>query len=211
MKNDKRILAMMFASFFLFAVLALLVKSGLTQSFDQKLNIIYSSFDSEFIFALSMLSHYAFGSESLLIISIIVAGYLVYARRKTEAYMLVTGMLIDVALVYALKHLIERPRPLINMIMDSGFSFPSGHTTAAMVFFGLIALILISKYKNHLTRGKIEIGLGLLIGFVGFTRIYLGVHYFTDVFGGFLLGTGILCLVIYLFKKQNLFFSFLKK
>ncbi|MYL72742.1 phosphatase PAP2 family protein [Halobacillus litoralis] len=93
------------------------------------------------------------------------------------------------ALTKLLKVTFERQRPEVLAEYDgTGFSFPSGHTTGSVVFYGfLIYLIVISPLKKQV-KWTINVALGILIVLVGLSRIYLGVHFFTDVFGGMLFG-----------------------
>ncbi|MGI8314950.1 phosphatase PAP2 family protein [Halobacillus mangrovi] len=93
------------------------------------------------------------------------------------------------ALTKMLKLIFERQRPeVLNEYDGTGFSFPSGHTTGSTVFYGfIIYLIVISPLKKGwkwLFNGL----LGLLILAVALSRVYLGVHYFTDIIAGFLFG-----------------------
>ena len=81
-------------------------------------------------------------------------------------------------LVYILKLIIQRPRPLINLIETASSSFPSGHT---IIMFALLPII----YKEFKELKPIWLFLSLL---VAFSRIYLGVHYLSDIIGGIILG-----------------------
>ncbi|MBX0359149.1 phosphatase PAP2 family protein [Halobacillus sp. Nhm2S1] len=93
------------------------------------------------------------------------------------------------SLTKLLKVTFERQRPEVLAEYDgTGFSFPSGHTTGSVVFYGfLIYLIVISPLKKP-WKWTINIVLGILIALIGLSRIYLGVHFFTDVVGGTLFG-----------------------
>jgi len=111
------------------------------------------------------------------------------------------------------KHVIERPRPPISLslVHASGYSFPSGHAFMAMAFYGLITYFIYRSFKDFRVRhiSSLKIGLkyrkfivkynktlragaimlfALLIGFIGYSRIYLGVHWPTDVLAGFAAG-----------------------
>ena len=82
------------------------------------------------------------------------------------------------------KNLVQRPRPALEqLVAQSGYSFPSGHSLSAMVFYGLIAIILFNRLQGK-KRWWAAVLLSLLILLVGFSRIYVGVHYASDVIAG---------------------------
>lgn len=91
------------------------------------------------------------------------------------------------ALNQMLKFAIRRPRPDISLrLVDiGGFSFPSGHSMAAMAFFGLLAWLVWRYVRDRRLRAVLCVALVLMVVAVGFSRIYLGVHYASDVIGGF--------------------------
>ena len=95
------------------------------------------------------------------------------------------------------KIIFSRPRPIgINLIEESGFSYPSGHAMVSMAYFGFIAYLLYKKSPNKLIKSILIISLFIIIFLIGFSRIYLGVHYLSDIIGGFLLS--IVYLTIYI-------------
>ena len=106
-------------------------------------------------------------------------------------------LLLFSALYVALsKNIFQRPRPeILQLIPIDGFSFPSGHSTFSMAIYGYLIYLLFNvsklKYKNILITLLV-----LLILCIGFSRIYLGVHYFSDVFAGFLSGLIILNIIL---------------
>lgn len=101
---------------------------------------------------------------------------------------------------YGLKQIFKRPRPsMLRLSVESGYSFPSGHSMVAIAFYGLI-IYFISR-SNLKYKKAYYIGLSILILLVGISRIYLGVHYFSDVLCGFLFGTIYLVLFINLIKE----------
>ena len=86
-----------------------------------------------------------------------------------------------------IKALVKRPRPpqIYHLVKETNYSFPSGHSMSAMIGYGLLVL---EVQKSSLKYKKvIEIFLMMMIFLIGLSRIYLGVHYFSDVIGGFLL------------------------
>lgn len=83
----------------------------------------------------------------------------------------------------------HRPRPDIQVYAEHSFSFPSGHATLAVAFYGFVTYILIRSTRKWKTKGNLLFP-GVIIGFlIGFSRLYLGVHYLSDVWSGYLIGT----------------------
>ncbi|MDO5576544.1 MAG: phosphatase PAP2 family protein, partial [Fibrobacter sp.] len=111
-------------------------------------------------------------------------------RHLTFLFSLVISLLGAQFLYFALKDLFNRPRPSFpHLIHYSGYSFPSGHSTIAIVFYCIIIFFL---YKNkpvskHISK-VICVLVSAIIFLIGISRIYLGVHYFSDVAGGYLTG-----------------------
>jgi len=149
----------------------------------------------------------ALGSKTVLSVLTIV-GLSVYAIRKRwgEALYLALGMAAIPLWIYVAKHLYSRPRPPheMQLIDVSGFSYPSGHSTAATVFYLLLALLMCRRFPTTRVRGFL-FGVALLvIGMICFSRIYLGVHYPSDVLSGFFLGSAwVLFLTAFISRTQH--------
>ena len=97
---------------------------------------------------------------------------------------------------FLLKQILQRPRPIGHRIIDeSGYSLPSGHSMVSMAFYGFLIYLVYKKVENkHLKSFLIAVLLVLTIN-IGISRIYLGVHYTSDVIAGFLVA--ISYLIIY--------------
>jgi len=125
--------------------------------------------------------------------SLVLMTALVKKRRKRAASVLLFSLSGSGLLVYLLKNFFDRERPFacLNGPGDDGcLSFPSGHATIAFYFYGLLAYFIFRFLKLSLRkRWLIFAGLTTLVFLICFSRIYLGVHYPTDVIGGFLLGS----------------------
>ncbi|MCA0984059.1 phosphatase PAP2 family protein [Halobacillus yeomjeoni] len=123
--------------------------------------------------------------------SIILVVYLFLgsAFSRWVAVYFIINMLGISALTKLLKLYFERQRPEVLAEYDgTGFSFPSGHSTGAIVFYGfLVYLVTITHWKKSL-KWILNSFLVLLILAVGLSRVYLGVHYLTDILAGFLFG-----------------------
>ena len=86
------------------------------------------------------------------------------------------------------KFIVQRPRPEgFRLIAESGYSFPSGHSMVAMAFYGLLAWMAWRYERDTVVRRISVAGFGLVVVLVGMSRVYLGVHYASDVIAGFCL------------------------
>ncbi len=96
-----------------------------------------------------------------------------------------------------LKRILQRPRPTeYRIIEETGYSFPSGHSMISMAFYGYLIYLIYKHVKNKYIKWTLIVLLSILICSIGVSRIYLGVHYTSDVLGGFLIS--ISYLVIYI-------------
>ena len=112
------------------------------------------------------------------------------------------SLVINLLGITIIKVIIARPRPEINkLVTETGYSFPSGHSITSMVFYGYLVYLTYKYINNKKIKIPLIIFLILLIPTIGLSRIYLGVHYASDVLCGFLLGTIYLILFISISKK----------
>jgi undecaprenyl-diphosphatase len=121
-------------------------------------------------------------------------------RRHIASFLFIVygGILLN----WWLKSIFQRSRPqfIDPLLVIKSFSFPSGHTMAATVFYGALSAILISQTRNLALRILIVCAAVFMILLVGFTRMYLGVHYLTDVVGAMIEGAGWLTLCLTSFQ-----------
>ena len=123
---------------------------------------------------------------------------LLFLKNKKNRILMASNLVIITLLNQILKHTFKRLRPINSIISESGYSFPSGHSMVSMAFYGFLIYLLC---KSNFKYKKIFIGLLIiLILLIGISRIYLGVHYPTDVFGGFLLSISYLLIFIEISK-----------
>ena len=109
---------------------------------------------------------------------------------------------ISALLHQILKYIIQRPRPTEYRIIDeSGYSFPSGHSMVSAAFYGLLIYLIYKKIKNKYIKFALIAILTLLIILIGTSRIYLGVHYTSDVLAGFLISISYLIIFTNFIKK----------
>ena len=123
---------------------------------------------------------------------------LIFIENKRIPIAIIINMLIMWGLIGILKNTFKRERPNINRLVDEkGYSYPSGHTMTATIFYGFIIFLII--ISNLILPLKITLTtiLVILVLLVGYTRIYLGVHYLSDVIGALLFGSSYLLLYIF--------------
>lgn len=101
-----------------------------------------------------------------------------------------------------LKRILQRPRPEeFRIINESGYSFPSGHSMISMAFYGFLIYLIYKNVKNKYLKWTLITVLGILIVSIGISRIYLGVHYTSDVAAGFLVAIAYLIIYISMVNK----------
>ena len=131
------------------------------------------------------------GSFEFMVVFVPLVGVLLWRRRRRllAVIWLVAGVGAGV-LNQALKNFYDRPRPVFKdpWVYESNQSFPSGHSLGSLVIFGLLAYLLALLLPNWRGRVVAVAGTALLVFLIGFSRIYLGAHYFSDVLGGFCVG-----------------------
>lgn len=130
-------------------------------------------------------------------------GIMIFSKNKKNAFYIVLNILLCVVLNQVLKYLFARSRPIdINLVLEQGFSFPSGHSMVSLSFYGFVTYIIVHKKiskKKKVLFSSLLISLVLLIGI---SRIYLGVHYASDVCAGYALSMAYLLLYIKLFYNK---------
>ena len=122
-----------------------------------------------------------------IVIMIIVIVTLMFLNKRNR--------ILTVTFNQAIKHILRRPRPEhLRLIKQGGFSYPSGHSMIAICVYGIMIYLINKNIKNKKIKIMLSILLTILILTIGISRIYVGVHYPSDVLGGFLLSGTILIL-----------------
>lgn len=133
---------------------------------------------------------------------LLIAYFLFIRKRKWYSIKVPAISGSSVALMFILKNFFNRPRPDIPLLYEAkGLSFPSGHALMSVTFYGLLIYIVYRSDERPWLKWLLITGLSLLILVVGFTRIYLRVHYTTDVIAGFSIGVIWLVFSIWLLRR----------
>ena len=143
--------------------------------------------------------------SAVVLITLTIA-FLILVKNKKDSRCIALNLILVFLLNRILKFIIARPRPeILRLVPEDGYSFPSGHAMVSMGFYGFLIYLICKNVKNKKIKYPLIISLSLLILTIGISRIYLGVHYFTDVIGGFIIAIIYLKLFIkYIYNKKRI-------
>jgi membrane-associated phospholipid phosphatase len=131
-----------------------------------------------------------FGGSGIVVIGLVMAAVFVARRRWTYLIIWAIALVGGTLLNLEMKELFARPRPVFvtPLHIEHNFSFPSGHAMSSLITYGIISYFLWRETARRFVRVLIVIAAVLLIALIGLSRMALGVHYLTDVIGGFIAG-----------------------
>ena len=194
MSIPARLLIIVF--FALFALDLSLVTTGRTQGFDEALLAVFTGLRQD---ALTVVFRaITFCGNQLTMVGLCVFIIILPGRMKIGlpvSFMMIAGLLAQ----SALKTLVARPRPDAGnwLIIETGYSFPSGHANESMIFWAALLILLgriLIRRDKRFAAGLLRFAFAVFAVLVGLSRLYLGVHYPSDVIGGWLLAGIILTL-----------------
>ena len=200
-------LAFVYIIFLLGGSMESLIKSEIITFVDIRVvNLMLLFRDSELIKFFMAITVLGF-SKTIILITVASTSILLLSKKRTYIIPFLTTIAGSTVFAYLGKMFFHRPRPEFSVYLEKSFSFPSGHATIAVALFGFLSYIIIREYQSWRVKVNIFFVTLLLIILIGFSRIYLGVHYVSDVWGGYLLGTLWLIIGIsisqYLFSKKT--------
>lgn len=128
------------------------------------------------------------GTTIILVISI---------KNRRIGLSIIANLGIITGLNLLLKQIVQRPRPTeYRIVNETGYSFPSGHSMVSMAFYGFLIYLIYKYVKNQYLKIGLITFLSILIISIGISRIYLGVHYTSDVMAGFCISVSYLVLYV---------------
>lgn len=186
----------------IFGWIAQLVSRQRIRAFDNKITDVIRSLHSDAM-TVWMKGFTELGSEFLVILLVVIfAAVLAVIGYRRELIFYLGAIGASALLNLLLKTIFHRARPDINRIIEaSGFSFPSGHSMSAFTLYGITIYFLWKHLKSRWMRVAVIVIGTLLIIMIGTSRIYLGVHYPSDVIGGYLVSAAWLSVSIGLYER----------
>lgn len=149
------------------------------------------------------------GKEVIIVIDVFLALYFIYKRYWQELAMVTIGWLGSALFFFLLSTFIARPRPATQIwIIVNIPGFPSGHAISVVICYGLLAYLIAPKMRSAFWKVVVVAVALLIIGFVGFSRIFTGGHYLTDILAGYAVGiawasVAYTLIEIYFQKRRN--------
>ena len=182
------------AAFCAFLFLHYLYVSGASQSFDLALGASVRALRTPVSSAILIPITHMANKYTLIGIGIVLLIIDAVKWRKPDYPLAVLACLITLAVYKLLKVLVQRPRPdqILWLVMEQGYSFPSGHSMNGMFCYGMMIYLLWRNCPDKRVRNILTAAICVLIPLIGYSRIYCGVHYPSDVLAGLSLGLAML-------------------
>ena len=179
----------------LFMIIGYIVKfyPEMLVSFDQSIQtVIRGDLPASSTFLFRTITHLI--DIPVIISWVLIVAFIFYRKQwKMESYLMLGNLTLAGILIVTFKNIYQRPRPeILHLVEEKGFSFPSGHSLAVTIMVGTLIVILSQRIKNTTWRKVVQILLSLYIVSVLVSRIYLGVHYPSDVIASLCVGLGVL-------------------
>ena len=192
---NKKLIWMGLISLLVFTIILSLISSN-NFNFLEKTDLSANSFmvhlQTSFLTELSKIIAVIFDTVSMVVISLIIALVLWIRKKPSDSVFFALVMLANAGFIYILKEIVQRARPLNFLVTESGFAFPSGHATTSIVFFGLLGYLTFKYARTKKVKIWASVISVFMVLLIGFSRVYLNVHWVSDVLGGFAIGLFIL-------------------
>lgn len=175
-----------------FCILLYFVMTGGAEVFDDAIRKFFYSMREDHLTSGVKILTYMGNWQTIVVLCV---GLLLFRKtRSTYGVPVSVGAVMVTVLNKALKHIVERSRPddVMHLVNEGGFSFPSGHSITSIFVYGMLIYLIRRNVKNRKTANVLTIILLIPAIFIGISRIYLGVHYPTDVLAGWCLGIAVL-------------------
>lgn len=184
------------------------IREGETQTDERVADWLHGRATDPFTDAFRVIT--TFGNfVTLLVVTVLAVAFLWRRGRRTDAMFVALAFLGAQVLSSGMKLGFRRERPFFPdpLATESTFSFPSGHSLVSLAVYGSIALLLAQHVRRPAWRILLFAGTGLLVLAIGFSRLYLGVHFLSDVLAGFAAGAAWLALLYVALELRSRYIS----
>lgn len=186
-----------------FFTLVKLILIDENKAFDQTIYSLIEPHTNETTSRIMVIYSWIGGTRFMLPANIILVCYFLFVRKdRWRSIKFGVIALSSVCMMHLLKLLFNRPRPLVPLLEPAhGLSFPSGHAMTSITFFGLFIYLTAKHVKNVFLKVFLIAVLFSFIVIIGYSRVYLRVHYPSDVLAGYCMGTLWLIFCLWMLKK----------
>ncbi len=199
-QNKKTIISIVVSALSLigFVVFLILVANKHIFAIDRLNEILLNSRNGFCNVVLKILTY--FGSSVVLFAASLII--LIFVKNRRIGFGLLGGLTAASLINLLIKYTVKRPRPALEMVIkEIGYSFPSAHAMLSIVFFGLLIYFVLKYVDKKWLKITLTILFSLIVLVVGFSRIYLGVHYCSDIIAGYLIGLPVVFATIFVLNK----------
>lgn len=201
-KNFKNVLITVIIIGITFLALTALVWTGNTKALDTTIfNGIISVKNSILTKILRVITDIGSATGVLIILGVMLLIMIILKKKEYIPYYkyLLINVFLGAGAMKVIKSIVQRPRPEWRWIKESGYSYPSGHTICSVMLYGTLILIVSRLLKNNKkAKNSLIVFFSVMAVLIGISRIYFGVHYFTDVLGSMIMGSALLVITDFL-------------
>lgn len=186
-----------------FCILLLLVLTDRAAAFDDPIRSFFYGLRSDWLTPVIRVITYMGNWQTIVILCLILL--LLPATRISYGVPVSAGALLVTVLNKIIKHIVQRSRPddILHLVREGGFSFSSGHSITSMFVYGMLIYLVRTNVQNRTLANVLTVFLAIPLIGVGLSRIYLGVHYPTDVLAGWCLGIAVIMAMIGILQRGN--------
>lgn len=179
------------------------INNGYT-SIDSSLHNFIDNFNSDTLTKIMHIITFFGGAIFMALLCFLLVILFITKKLNNKFYCIMGTLMISTMVNCIIKLIIRRPRPEYMTVVENTFSYPSGHMMASTTLYGFLIYLILKSNKARTNKALYALLLGMLIILIGISRMYLGAHYFSDVFGGLLLSISIILLFDILNDKTKI-------